>query len=106
MKILIDMNLSPDWCRWLADRGIQAVHFVLSRRAAESEFFPFAKHELARKLSRRVSAERAHTKQHGIVEKSGTWNLESRISHFAFRIAHPASSKTAAHRFKAFQLLL
>ena len=45
MKILIDMNLSPDWCRWLAERGIQAVHWstVGDPKAPDTEVLSWAR---------------------------------------------------------------
>lgn len=39
MKVLVDMNLSPDWVRFLAEAGFEAVHWskVGPTRATDSE---------------------------------------------------------------------
>ena len=45
MKILIDMNLSPHWCRVLAEHGHQTVHWsqVGDPRAADSAIMDWAR---------------------------------------------------------------
>lgn len=45
MKLLVDMNLSPRWTRFLADAGIEAAHWseVGEARAADFEIMSFAK---------------------------------------------------------------
>jgi len=42
MKILVDMNLSPEWARFLAEAGFEAVHWskVGSKTATDSELGP------------------------------------------------------------------
>lgn len=44
MKLLIDMNLSPNWVQYLADAGIDAVHWsaVGQPNAADAELMRFA----------------------------------------------------------------
>jgi len=44
MKFLIDMNLSPLWVAFPADRGLEAIHWstVGQPGAADSEIFDFA----------------------------------------------------------------
>ena len=44
MKILIDMNLSPDWAPFLVDQGFQAVHWSKIGRPSvpDSEIFEYA----------------------------------------------------------------
>jgi predicted nuclease of predicted toxin-antitoxin system len=44
MKLLIDMNLSPNWVQYLADAGIEAVHWsaVGQPNAADAELMRFA----------------------------------------------------------------
>jgi predicted nuclease of predicted toxin-antitoxin system len=45
MKILVDMNLSPDWVRFLAAHGIEAVHWsqVGNPRATDEEITGWAR---------------------------------------------------------------
>src|SRR5579862_2708593 len=45
MKLLIDMNLSPDWCSYLSQHGIDSVHWVSvgNPRAPDTELFAWAK---------------------------------------------------------------
>ena len=45
MKLLIDMNLSPTWCEYLAQRGIESVHWstIGSASAADVEIMQHAK---------------------------------------------------------------
>jgi predicted nuclease of predicted toxin-antitoxin system len=44
MKVLVDMNLSPDWARFLAEAGFEAVHWsnVGSKSATDSELMQWA----------------------------------------------------------------
>jgi predicted nuclease of predicted toxin-antitoxin system len=44
MKVLVDMNLSPDWARFLADAGFEAAHWsnVGSKTATDSELMRWA----------------------------------------------------------------
>jgi predicted nuclease of predicted toxin-antitoxin system len=44
MKILIDMNLSPAWVRFLMDRGVEAVHWssVGEASAPDSQILEYA----------------------------------------------------------------
>jgi predicted nuclease of predicted toxin-antitoxin system len=44
MKILVDMNLSPEWARFLAQAGFEAVHWsnVGSKSATDSELMQSA----------------------------------------------------------------
>jgi predicted nuclease of predicted toxin-antitoxin system len=44
MKILVDMNLSPDWAAFLAKQGIEAVHWVQvgARDAADIDLMKWA----------------------------------------------------------------
>lgn len=45
MKILVDMNLSPDWCRVLRQDGREAIHWseVGKLTASDSEVLSYAK---------------------------------------------------------------
>ena len=45
MKILVDMNLSPNWIQFLADHGIEAVHWsaIGAPNATDSEILEFAR---------------------------------------------------------------
>jgi predicted nuclease of predicted toxin-antitoxin system len=48
MKLLIDMNLSPDWAQFLSNAGFHAVHWSAlgSARASDAEIIAYArKHE-------------------------------------------------------------
>src|SRR5580765_2654277 len=48
MKLLVDMNLSPRWARFLTEAGIEAVHWsaVGAGNAPDSEIFDYAlKHD-------------------------------------------------------------
>jgi predicted nuclease of predicted toxin-antitoxin system len=44
MKLLVDMNLSPSWVRFLVEAGFEAVHWseVGSGSAADSELMQWA----------------------------------------------------------------
>src|SRR5215470_14472912 len=44
MKVLVDMNLSPEWARFLADAGFEAVHWsrVGSKSATDNELMQWA----------------------------------------------------------------
>jgi predicted nuclease of predicted toxin-antitoxin system len=44
MKLLVDMNLSPAWIPYLAERGFEAVHWTEVGRgnAADQEIFDYA----------------------------------------------------------------
>jgi len=44
MKVLVDMNLSPDWARFLAEAGFEAVHWsnVGSKSATDSELMQWS----------------------------------------------------------------
>jgi predicted nuclease of predicted toxin-antitoxin system len=44
MKVLVDMNLSPDWAGFLAEAGFEAVHWsnVGSKSATDSELMRWA----------------------------------------------------------------
>jgi predicted nuclease of predicted toxin-antitoxin system len=44
MKLLIDMNLSPDWVSVLKDKNIKAIHWsqVGANDAPDSEIFTYA----------------------------------------------------------------
>jgi predicted nuclease of predicted toxin-antitoxin system len=44
MNILVDMNLSPDWCRWLEAHGIGATHWskIGNANAADTEVLNWA----------------------------------------------------------------
>ena len=44
MKILIDMNLSPQWAGFLADSGVEAVHWssIGAADAGDAEIFTYA----------------------------------------------------------------
>ena len=46
MKVLVDMNLSPDWCRLLGARGWEAVHWteVGSPKATDHDVMAYAAH--------------------------------------------------------------
>ncbi len=45
MKILVDMNLSPDWIQMFADQNIEALHWssVGDARASDSTILQWAK---------------------------------------------------------------
>jgi predicted nuclease of predicted toxin-antitoxin system len=45
MKVLVDMNLSPRWTRFLADAGLEAVHWsdLGAGDAPDAEIMAFAK---------------------------------------------------------------
>jgi predicted nuclease of predicted toxin-antitoxin system len=45
MKLLVDMNLSPRWTRFLSDAGIEAAHWseVGAGNAPDTEIMAFAK---------------------------------------------------------------
>jgi predicted nuclease of predicted toxin-antitoxin system len=45
MKILVDMNLSPEWAGFLSGNGIEAIHwsFIGSPDAPDSEIMTYAK---------------------------------------------------------------
>lgn len=47
MKLLIDLNLTPAWCRFLAEHGIEALHWstVGDPRAPDSELMSWARAE-------------------------------------------------------------
>ena len=39
MKLVFDMNLTPNWVNWLGDRGFEAVHWesIGARNALDEE---------------------------------------------------------------------
>lgn len=45
MKLLVDMNLSPPWVRFLADAGIETAHWsdLGAKNAPDTEIMAFAK---------------------------------------------------------------
>lgn len=45
MKLLVDMNLSPRWARYLEDAGIEAVHWLTlgAANAPDAEIMTFAR---------------------------------------------------------------
>jgi len=47
MKLLVDMNLSPRWISFLADTGIEAVHWSTlgANNAPDSEIMAYAMSE-------------------------------------------------------------
>jgi predicted nuclease of predicted toxin-antitoxin system len=47
MKILVDMNLSPDWIQMFADQNIEALHWssVGDARASDSTILQWAKEQ-------------------------------------------------------------
>jgi predicted nuclease of predicted toxin-antitoxin system len=47
MKILVDMNLPPEWARFLAAHGIEAVHWskIGNPRARDSEIMGWARQQ-------------------------------------------------------------
>ncbi len=47
MKLVFDMNLTPNWVTWLSDRGIDAVHWdsIGEREAPDEEIMTWAASE-------------------------------------------------------------
>ena len=47
MKLVFDMNLTPNWVKWLSDRGFEAVHWdsIGDREARDEEIMTWAASE-------------------------------------------------------------